>query len=103
MSRILHLILYRKWFMEILAGVKRTEFRSITPYWTRKLFSPDGTAIHYDEISFRNGYRKDAPVMRIEFLGVRESERKYAIDLGRILEVKNVEEGDLEKQLSLGI
>jgi hypothetical protein len=43
-------------------------------------------------IQFRNGYATQAPVMVVEFLGVRKYGKgrtgKYAIRLGRILQLK---------------
>jgi hypothetical protein len=47
----------------------------------------------YDVIQFRNGYATKAPVMVVEFLGVRRYGRGrsayYAIRLGRILKIKH--------------
>ena len=52
---------------------------------------------HYDVIKFRNGYRKDAPEMIVEFKGIGILYNQttitapiYAIDLGKVLESKNV-------------
>tara|TARA_Y100000034_G_scaffold55072_1_gene67543 strand:- start:115 stop:387 length:273 start_codon:yes stop_codon:yes gene_type:complete len=89
MKRILHLNLYRKYFDQILEGKKTTEYREVTPYWSKRL---EGR--HYDVIKFKNGYRKDAPEMLIEFKGMGvvtfQTTPTYAIELGKILETKNV-------------
>ena len=89
MKRILHLNLYRKYFDAILNGEKTIEYREITPYWSKRL---EGR--HYDVIKFKNGYRKDAPEMLIEFKGMGvvtfQTTPTYAIELGKILETKNV-------------
>ena len=85
MKRILHLNLYRKYFDQILKGEKTTEYREVTPYWSKRL---EGR--HYDVIKFRNGYRKDAPEMVVEYKGMYVSDSEYAIVLGNILETKNV-------------
>ena len=90
MPKILHLTLMKKWFIDILEGKKKIEYREIKPYWTKRLFTANGTPIIYDHISFRNGYAKDAPTMNVEFLGVKEKE-KYEIILGNILETNNLE------------
>jgi len=58
-------------------------------YWTRRLFER-GSERKYDDVIFRNGYGKDRPWMRVEFLGVRVDERRYAILLGDILESGNI-------------
>jgi hypothetical protein len=87
MGEILHLTLMRKWFLEILEGKKKIEYREIKPYWTKRLFA-DGKQKKYDYIIFKNGYSKNAPEMKVEFLGVKIKE-KYEIILGKVLEKKN--------------
>ena len=48
----------------------------------------------YSSIKFRNGYAKDAPEMIVEFKGMGvvtfQTTSTYAIELGNILETKNV-------------
>ena len=85
MKKVLHLNLYRKYFDQILKKEKTIEYRDITPYWSKRL---EGR--HYDVIKFRNGYRKDAPEMVVEYKGMYISDSEYAIVLGNILETKNV-------------
>ena len=85
MKKVLHLNLYRKYFDQILKKEKTIEYRNITPYWSKRL---EGR--HYDVIKFRNGYRKDAPEMVVEYKGMYISDSEYAIVLGNILETKNV-------------
>lgn len=95
--RILHLTLHRVWFDAIALGVKREEFREVKPYWARRLFeaiTPNRIeAIRYDEIHFRNGYAKSAPWMRVEWKGVKlgifRGEHVYAIQLGKVLKIRN--------------
>jgi hypothetical protein len=84
MKKVLHLNLYRKYFDQILKGEKTTEYREVTPYWSKRL---EGR--HYDVIQFRNGYAKIAPVMIVEHKGMDIDNGRYAIQLGEILEVKN--------------
>jgi len=79
----LSLTLHKKWFDRIAAGRKTHEFREAKPYWAKRL---DGR--QYSEIHFRNGYSKDAPFMRVEFLGCRLRGCLYVIKLGRVLEVR---------------
>jgi FMN-dependent NADH-azoreductase len=85
MKKVLHLNLYRKYFDQILKKEKTIEYRDITPYWSKRL---EGR--HYDVIKFRNGYRKDAPEMIVEYKGMYIKDSEYAIELGNILETKNV-------------
>ena len=89
MKKILHLTLFRRWFDEIAAGTKCTEYRAKTDFWTRRLIGRE-----YDEVHFRNGYARNAPFMRVEFLGVGDAqwdgEECFGIRLGKILEIRNV-------------
>ena len=89
MKKVLHLNLYRKYFDQILKGEKTIEYREVTPYWSKRL---EGR--HYDVIQFRNGYAKIAPVMIVEFKGMDIDNdvqgTRYAIQLGNVLETKNV-------------
>ena len=81
--KILNLTLKKKWFDEILAGTKNTEYREIKPYWTKRLLNKDGTPIKYDLIYFRNGYSKDCRKMIVEYKGLNIS-KEYEILLGNI-------------------
>ena len=80
--KILHLNLYRKYFDAIANGTKTTEYREVTPYWSKRL---EGR--HYDVIKFRNGYAKKAPEMIVEYKGMYTTDSQYAIVLGEIIEV----------------
>jgi hypothetical protein len=84
---ILQLNLHREYFAQIVAGTKKTEYRARTPYWRRRLENRQ-----YDVIRFRNGYAPKAPVMLVEFKGIRIQRAgrgtEYAIRLGRILKLQ---------------
>ena len=41
----------------------------------------------FDEIVFRNGYSKNAPTMRVKWLGMTKSDTHYVIELGKVLEL----------------
>ena len=84
MSRILYLTLKKKWFNLIASGGKTKEFRDIKPYWTTRFLNKE-----FDEIYFKNGYSKKSPFMRVEWKGMNVEDNRYAISLGRVLEVKN--------------
>jgi hypothetical protein len=89
-DKILHLTLHKKWFKQILKGEKKIEYREIKPYWTKRLFDFKNNLIDYDYIIFKNGYNKNSPMMKVEFLGIRKKEQ-YEILLGKILEKNNLE------------
>jgi hypothetical protein len=86
--KILHLTLYKKWFNEIASGVKKEEYRDVKPYWTKRIVGRD-----YDEIHFRNGYAKDAPLIKVEYNGWRithfNGKQVYGLALGKVLEITN--------------
>ncbi|MBR9683567.1 ASCH domain-containing protein [Candidatus Woesearchaeota archaeon] len=81
-KRILHLTLLKKWFDLIASGKKKVEYREIKPYWTKRLLEKE-----FDEIYFKNGYSKNAPFMRVEWKNMRKEKNKYAISLGKVLEI----------------
>jgi hypothetical protein len=83
MQKILHLTLKGKWFDLILKGEKKIEYREIKPYWTKRLFD-NGKENKFDYVVFRNGYTKNSPTMKVEFLGIRKNKR-YEILLGRVV------------------
>ena len=103
-QRILHLTLNRKWFDLISKGKKVFEYREYKPHWISRLLK-DGTK-NFNEVHFTNGYGKNRPFMRCEFLGVSimegincnpdnnepiDNNKKYfVIALGDVLEIKNV-------------
>lgn len=84
-EKILHLTLMKKWFDQILAGTKTIEYREIKPYWTKRLFDDKGEPIDYNIIFFKNGYAKNCPKMKVEFKGIKTTE-KYEIALGKVIE-----------------
>lgn len=91
--KTLHLTLHRCYFIEILAGRKKQEYRRTTPFWTRRL---DGTHTHID---FRNGYSRHLPWMRVELRGVQRGvylgEEVWVLELGRIIDTMHCECLDL--------
>lgn len=95
-EKILHLTLKKKWFDLIKSGQKKVEYREIKPYWTKRLTMNDNTIRHYDYIVFSNGYRKDSPKLKVEYLGIGVDnfggKKCYALKLGNILNGKEAGE-----------
>lgn len=88
MTRILHLTLHKKWFDLIASGEKKIEYREMKPYWEKRLEGKE-----FDEVHFRNGYAKDAPFMRVQWLGLEkyhnfDGKLCYGILLGDVLEMR---------------
>ena len=94
----------------IKSGVIKEEYREIKDYWIKRfkdmsLEPPFKPFKSFSVIEFKNGYAKDAPVMRVEFKGIRIGKPKiewcidaiefdkdngayddcFIIDLGRVL------------------
>lgn len=100
--KILHLTLHKKWFDEIASGQKPEEYRAINAYWIKRLLKDNSTTatwnpVRFDEIHFRNGYSKGMPWMRVEWKGLKpgqfEGAEVFAIQLGKILEIKHWPKG----------
>ena len=77
--KILHLNLYRKYYDAIADGTKTIEYRDKTDYWKKRLENKE-----WDHVHFKNGYRKDARTMLVEYKGMDITDR-YEIRLGSIL------------------
>lgn len=93
--KILHLTLKKKWFDLIASGEKIEEYREVKPYWTKRLVEGKKYK-RFDEVHFKNGYGKNSPFMRIEFIRtmfckscMSDGQETYIIHLGKILEIRN--------------
>jgi hypothetical protein len=58
---ILTLVLKKEWFDKIKNGEKNIEYREVKPFWNKRLNKK------FKTIKFKNGYRKDAPVLIADF------------------------------------
>ncbi len=85
-KKILYLTLIKKWFDLIKSGKKKEEYRELKPYWISRIVRK-----RFDEVHFRNGYKKTDPFLRVEYLGqtVEVNNDRIIIKLGKILEVVN--------------
>ena len=90
MSKVLHLVLKKKYFERIYNKTKKVEYRDLTPYWSKRLEGKDFT-----HIKFQLAYSKNPPTMLVEVLDENivdyKNKKSYAFDLGKITEVKNYE------------
>ncbi len=88
----LRVTIKKLYFEQIKAGIKKEEYRLITPYWKRRLIGKN-----YESIVFINGYFRDAPRLELEYLGYEikqiihaffgnEPVDVFAIKLGNVLE-----------------
>jgi len=88
----LHLSLYQQWFLEILEGTKKIEYRRRCPHWDKKF-----TSHSYNRVHFVNGYGAARPWMECEIEKIKfhfsnyEGNGQWEIHLGRILETGNLE------------
>ena len=100
-GRVITLILKKKCFDMIASGERKEDYREIKPYWAKRL-EDNPLAMFttnfrkFDNIKFKKGYRKDAPMMIVECLGIDFDYLKpkwcdgvedffYVIRLGKIL------------------
>lgn len=108
--RILRLTLKRKWFIMILRGIKREEYRENKAYWQKRLgyIADDDLPFggpsfyNFDFVEFRNGYATDAPTMLVECKGIAfgtgrsdwggDDTEKFVISLGEIVSTLNTEQ-----------
>lgn len=66
MEKDLFLILKTRYFNEIKAGTKTSEYRLMTEYWLNRLTSND-----WQFVTFQLGYAKDAPRIRKEIVEIK--------------------------------
>lgn len=107
-TKELYLVLKKKWFLEILKGEKKEEYRDFTDYYIDRLceFDKNGEMVdfkQYDTVIFQLGYAKNAPQMVVECKGIliemdnqedeifRNDNCNFVIELGEILEKINCE------------
>ena len=83
-KEVLHLVLERRWFLEIANGFKTTEFRDDTPYWEKRL---DGKDIEW--IYFQYAYFKPSTFMVVECTSKRRRNGRWELGLGKIVELEN--------------
>jgi hypothetical protein len=86
MDKKLILTLKKIYFDAILSGTKTEEYRGIKPWSISRLWR-NGKSIVYSSVIFKNGYRKNAPVMEVEFKKCIRDEKKgiFIISLGKVL------------------
>jgi hypothetical protein len=80
--RVLHLTLKKQWFDMIASGEKKEEYRAWKPYWAKRLTESMSAACgiyagsrkgfkKFDTVTFRNGYAKNAPTVRLKLKGIK--------------------------------
>lgn len=101
-TKTLHLTLKKKWFDMILSGEKKEEYREIKDYWDNRLKDEFHTSFkHFDTITFKNGYAKNAPELTIKLLhisvdyglkewGADRGVKYFVLLLGEIISTKNI-------------
>lgn len=77
----------RQWLQEIVAGRKRTEYREIKPYWTKKLKQVQPPFL----LRLINGMQHRAPEVTVLIDKVRKNTRRgdYELSIQRIVAVRN--------------
>ena len=102
----LSLTLKKEWFDLIASGNKTFEYREYKPHWISRLLEDKSKRKSFKEVHFTNGYGKDKPFLRCEFIGmgiikgkhcepknnepIDDNKEYFVIALGDILEIRNV-------------
>jgi len=73
----------REWLAEIVAGVKKTEYREMKPYWKKKLEAVSRPF----ELRLINGMQKNAPEVTVLVDRVRANgrTRQYELHIAKVL------------------
>lgn len=89
----------------ILSGEKKEEYREFKPYWASRLccgFPCLYSEKDFDYVIFKNGYSKNARMMKVKWLGTQlgkpafkwygaETDKQvFVISLGEIVETQNI-------------
>ena len=101
-SKILHLVLKRKWWDMIESGEKKEEYRTHSDYWTKRLvdgeyYGSDDLDRYkpFENVCFHIGYTNTTMTFRIAHIyimdmvfqnGVGGKERVFIISLGERIE-----------------
>ena len=92
MENVLHLTLKRNWFVLMLNGVKKQEYRKPTRWMKVRLENKS-----YDVIKFVNGYGNDKPFFVCEYNGFEIAKDAQTLEFdGNLI---NVDRGDYVIQL----
>lgn len=123
-AKTLHLTLKKKWFDMTLSKVKPEEYREIKKYWIKRLVGnlwkdekdfltwlenpPEDVTFqhvvnHFDTITCKNGYSKNAPEFTIKHLrieiregnpewGAIPGKKYFVLKHGEILSTKNIKQ-----------
>lgn len=105
---MLTLPIRKKWFDMILSGEKKEEYREIKQYYASRFYSnyiESGTGLEwvlnnnpivYEEIIFRNGYRKDSPKIKCYcYISKGYGKQEWGAELNKeyyVLKILSVEE-----------
>jgi hypothetical protein len=76
----------RWWLSQIVAGIKRIEYREIKPYWNERL---EGIEVPF-ELRLINGMSKQAPEATL-LINKITKEKHYQLHIDRVLNVRNLQ------------
>lgn len=112
--KTLPMTLKKQWFDMIVSGEKKEEYRESKVYWLKRLLKNTfidrrGNEImvfkEFDTVTFRNGYKKDAPLVEVELKkiehrnghrngvhkwGAVDGEHYFVLMLGDIVRTENI-------------
>ena len=73
----------REWLADIVAGVKKTEYREMKPYWKKRLEAVSRPF----ELRLINGMQKNAPevIVLVDRVRANRRTRQYELRIARVL------------------
>jgi hypothetical protein len=100
---MLTLTIQREYFIEILFGDKKIEYRDKKPYYDRLLLNKEQTHYRpYQYLRLRNGYNQGVPELIVEINKIEETDTEYWIHLGDVVGLSYADQ-IIEYLKSLGI
>jgi len=84
-EKTIHLTLYAEYFVAILGGEKRIEYRRRTERYDRMFAKP------WRRVKFVNGYGRHRPWMVVEIARFEKRADEWRVHLGRVIESGNLD------------
>ena len=77
----LHLFLKSKWYDMIASGKKKEEYRTITPYWTKRIWEK---APQVSDVIFHRGYTNETVCFAVNRIVRRIGLQEWGAEPGKV-------------------
>lgn len=100
-KKTLHLVLKAVWYDMIESGIKKEEYRTINPYWIKRLSHETGYGLEYNDfdiVTFHYGYTNRTMEFELADIeektgrpewGATEGEKYFVLTLGNRIQTTN--------------